>query len=78
MKNIRDKNPRGLTKDELQIAETLPGEVTNDATKIYFSGKIHGISVALDGDGLPAVYLLSALTRAAVEYAYGGDQEKQN
>lgn len=78
MKNIRDKDPRGLSKDEIRTAETILDEVTNDATKIYFSGKIHGVSIALDGDGLVAAYLLSALTKATVEYVYGGCQEKEN
>jgi hypothetical protein len=77
-KNLRDKIPHGLDKSEILTAEALSDNPYKPATKIYFSGTLLDVSVALDGESIAAAYLLSMLTKAAVDFDNGSYQKEEN
>jgi hypothetical protein len=77
-KNLRDKIPNGLDKSEILTAEAMLDTPYKPATKIYFSGTLLGVSVALDGESIAAAYLLAMLNKAAVEFENGSYQKEEN
>jgi hypothetical protein len=57
-----------LNAEELAIAETLPDNISlNDSIDtVCFRGRIFGVDVALEGDGIAVIQLLHGLCTGAL------------
>lgn len=65
-----------LSKEEILLAEALPDEVSEPTTVLYLSGKINGVSVAIEGHGLAVVKLIEAVAHAGVEVHNAAEENK--